>query len=175
MKITKTSPTYGAVSKCRHFMHDDTAIVPLVTDTADQNIKKSYSCLKKTGIIKMNVSVSWNEQKAKIETNCTKLFGTEGWSKGRRKDEQRHRDTHLGGCGAGAGVGATAGAGGTTRLGLAISSPAPKMKCIYVNLTSHPPNLSLVKSELGLRWWSWYLLDVFLFKPCNVERNNMEM
>lgn len=98
----------------------------------------------------MNASVSWNEQKAKIETNCTKLFGTEVWSKGRRKDEQRHRDTHLGGCGAGAGVGATAGAGGTTRLGLAISSPAPKMKCIYVNLTSHPPNLSLVKSELGL-------------------------
>lgn len=99
----------------------------------------------------MNASVSWNEQKAKIETNCTKLFGTEVWSEGRRKDEQRHRDTHLGGCGAGAGVGATAGAGGTTRLGLAISSPAPKMKCIYINLTSHPPNLSLVKSELGLR------------------------
>lgn len=48
-------------------------------------------------------------------------------------------------------MGATVGAGGTTRLGLAISSPAPKMKCIYVNLTSQPPNLSLLKSELGLR------------------------
>lgn len=82
--------------------------------------------------------------------------------------------TYLGGCGAGTGVGATVGTEGTTRLGLAISSPGTTNYSWLLNatLTSLSPSSLWLKVSLAKGATRLILTGCIPFQTLQHEKRN---